>query len=625
MNSDAPQRPGGKPNLRLLKNEIEHARGASLDGTEDERGGGGGGEPPANGGNPPGEIWPNCPVKALGVSGDTFFYLDWLGQLCPVANHTKDRMRGIFGGHSEFLIKHFPQKDKRGKVSGWTQETAATAMMKAASSKGVWNAFERVRGLGAWPDPNGGVALHCGDAILYEGAWRGPGELDGFVYPSAPPIPRPLAARDQRAGDEDPGGEIVRLFSTWNWIREDLDAYLLMGWIGAAMFGGALDWRPTVWITGDKATGKSTIQKVLRFILGGEGASLQSTDATEASVRQFLMQSTVPVLLDELEAEADNRRAHAVIKLARQAASGGVVLRGGADHKGVEFRARSAFLFSSILVPPLLDQDISRIAMLELRPLPHGETPPRIDPKHWRRVGQALRGRILAQWERLAPTLELYRCALSLAGHDSRGCDQYGTLLAMAHLATSDAAPTHDDCDLWARRLSVDAITDQTDMTADWQKMLNHLLGQPLDIFRSGDRLTVGRWIKAAVGLADDPDQSKALRALPSNGIRIKGRTESAWIILANAHPQLSQLFTNTHWHAGGGQRGTWSQAAKRIPKAKALGALGFDGVSSRAYAFPLRSIPNFFGDDANADAAAGDDHEPETAPDGRFDPETFA
>jgi hypothetical protein len=31
---------------------------------------------------------------------------------------------------------------------------------------------------------------------------------------------------------------------------------LLFGWIGAAMVGGALDWRPLAWLTGDRGTGE---------------------------------------------------------------------------------------------------------------------------------------------------------------------------------------------------------------------------------------------------------------------------------------------------------------------------------------------------------------------------------
>jgi hypothetical protein len=603
---DAPGvRPQG-PRLQLLKGALDapamaRAPEASAEGTADaaspepaaEAGSGRGGRrrrPERD----VGEVYPGCPVQALGVHGKLFFYLDILGQLHAVDNHTKDRMRALFGGRSDLLMAQWPTYSRGAdpKVVGWKQEDAAASMQRACAEKGVWNAFERVRGLGAWPDPDGGVALHCGDAVLYRGDWRSPGEIDGYVYPSAPRVPRPLEALPAGAR---PAGELLDVLDTWAWLRGDLDAYLLLGWICGAMFGGAIDWRPLVWITGDKGTGKSTVQKLIRLVMGGEGAILQSTDATEAAVRQFLMQSTVPVALDELEADADNRRAFAVIKLARQAASGGVVLRGGADHTGQEFRARSAFLFSSILIPPLLDQDISRIALLELMPLERGETSPEIEPKRWGRVGRELRRQVLEQWSRLQRTLELYRQALHGRGHDARGCDQFGTLLAMADLAMHAEPPDRARCELWAGRLSAEVVREQTDQMSDWQRMITHLMGQHLDMWRGGDRHTVGRWCLAAAGLLETPDPLKAADALPSYGLRIEGRGETARLFMANNHPGLAGLFEGTHWHATGGQKGVWAQAAKRIPGARAEPNLRYAGVPSRGWSFSLSAIPDFF------------------------------
>jgi hypothetical protein len=149
---------------------------------------------------------------------------------------------------------------------------------------------------------------------------------------------------------------LVAVLATWNWSRSDTDAHLLFGWIVAAMFGVALDWRPLAWVTGDAGSGKSTLDRLLSIVMGGEQGLVTTTDATEAGLRSVVRQSTLPIAFDE--AEADNRRMAGVIKFARQAASGGMVLRGSADHKGAEFRVRSCFLFSSILIPPLGDQDI---------------------------------------------------------------------------------------------------------------------------------------------------------------------------------------------------------------------------------------------------------------------------
>lgn len=585
----------GKPNLRVVKDELDSPQEVGGDAPPGEDGGPdpsqGSGKPPRQRRRErqPGEIWAGCPVEALGVQGKVYYYLDYLRQLAAVDGHTKDRMRGVFGGRADLLTREFPQYNKGGDVSGWAQEKAATAMMLACTEKGVWNALERVRGLGAWSDGAAGVVLHCGDQVLVGGEWRTTGGIDGHVYPSGPPIPRPLGARDALPKGDLPATQLVELLDTWSWLRGDIDAWLLTGWICAAMFGGALEWRPLVWITGDAGTGKSTVQRLIRAVIG-EGGILQATDATEAGIRQFLMQSTIPVALDELEAEADGRKAEAIVKLARQAASGGVVLRGGADHVGQEFRARSCFAFSSILIPRLLDQDISRIAVLDLAPLPRDVVPPPIDVRHWGHVGRALRRQILGQWPRAVETIERYRLALARVGHSARGCDQYGTLLGMADLAMYDSMPDEARCDRWAERLGAAAIAEQTDQLTDWQRCVAHLFGQHIEPYRSGQRFPVGRWVLAAAGLREEPKQGDATSALPAFGIKVVGRGTAAELVVSNTHTAIAGFFRDTHWAAG-----VWRQALKRIPGSAATGTLSFDGVPSRAYRFKLSAIPNLF------------------------------
>lgn len=585
--------PPRKPDLRVLSAEIEAPAERA---PEDVRAGRGKRARPEDKPTPErqlGEIWPDCPVQPLGVHGQVFYYLDLLRQLQPVDNHTKDRMRALFGGRSDMLGNHFPRWSKGTeahppKVIGWDQEQAATAMMRACAEKGVWSPIERVRGLGAWPDDAGGVVLHCGDGILSGGRWREPGALAGYVYPGDTATPRPT-----RGSDPSAARKLLDQLCTWSWQREDLDAALALGWMVAAMFGGALRWRPLIWITGDRGTGKSSLQDLLEFTLGGRGAVLKSSDPTAAGVWQFLMQSTVPVLIDELEAAADNRRSLDVIKLARQAASGGVILRGGADHKGHQFKARSAFAFSSILIPPLLDQDISRIALLKLNPLPKGAPRLELVERELRELGQALRGAVLDQWGRWPATLDVYREALAEAGHDSRSADQYGTLLAMVDMVLETSLPDAARADEWAGKLGIETIRDQTDELSDWHRCLNHMLGQHLDIFRSGERYTLGRWVLAAAGLREYPDPVRARDALPGYGLRVEGRGEMAQVWVANRHPQLDLMFRDTHWGSG-----VHAQAMARVPCAQRLPPRNYSGVNQRGWSVPLTSVPNLFGDE---------------------------
>ncbi|MDF2235386.1 hypothetical protein P2H44_22755 [Albimonas sp. CAU 1670] len=630
---DGPQR----PTFTVLRGELEsapeaaapaaHGQGQELsekarDHVEKQTG-----KRPAKRQGPPdgerrsGEIYAGCPVQALGVEGSRSWYLDWLGQVRDLVKHDRDTIRHVFGGRTDVLKERFPRLSKDGNsVIGWDQESAAGAMQRAAAEQGVWNPLERLRGVGAWIDADGGVVMHCGDAILFRGDWLQPGEHEGFVYPSGPRIPRPLKidGPGPEAAAAKAAEELEALLATWSWSRGELDAQLLLGWLGCAMFGGALRWRPLAWITGGPGSGKSTLQEVVRHVVGGEGALLQSSDASPASIWQMLGASTLPVALDEIEPDVDNRtRVAGVIKLARQAASGGVILRGGADHKGSEFKARSCFLFSSILRAAMLDQDISRMALLELDPLPKDVTPPAIRPGRLQEIGRALRGRVVAEWGRWHQTLELYRNALAAQGHGARGADQFGTLLAMADMLTETGAPAIGRCEGWAEKLGATTIADQVDAAEDWQRCASHLLGQQLDAWRAGTRHSVASLVWSAADLPrhrDDvaPDQREAQAFLGRVGMKIEGRGKDALLLVANRHPQLARLFQDTHWHAGAGQTGVWMQSFKRAPGSTSPGMRRFDGFPAKCIAIPVKRLLEL--DDLTPDPMPGETSAPETS-----------
>lgn len=608
----------GKPTLRLLKGELEDAPAAtpSAEASGAERPASGrsasersargrgdkaeagvpGGALPGNLTPKAGEIYPNCPVQALGVNGLGRYYLDRRAQLIRLETHSQSEIALLFGGHMEHLTRNFPKFNAKGEPSGWKHEHVRDALMQACDAKGVWSPHEKVRGPGAWPDGEGGVALHCGSRIWHRGDWRQPGEIGGHVYPAFPALPEPLA-RAETDEEREPGAAILSTYLTWNWKRADTDATLLLGFTAAAMFGGALDWRPMVWTTGDRGTGKSTLDKLLQTLIGGDDALIQASDATEAAIRQLIGQRSIPVVLDELEPDADARKVRSIVKLARQASSGGVVIRGGQDHQGVSFKARNCFYFSSILVSALTDQDISRIGLLELDPFAHGSAAPDVSERRWRRIGQALRARILERWGRWHETLEVYRAELSRAGHSARGCDQYGTLLAMADMALmEDLDPARAVA--WASRIDAGAIAKQTGEQSDWQRMLNHLFGQVPNIWRQGEQMTIGRMIEIAAGMDKDADMKGVERALASYGLLVDGRQERARVLIANQHAQLGKLFEGSQWHATGGQTGVWRQAAMRIPGAEG-GASNrrFSGVPSRYVSFPLAAVEGFFGE----------------------------
>jgi hypothetical protein len=387
-----------------------------------------------------------CPVKPLGKSGQLCHYLDEQGQLISLnpRDHGKTHIQSLFGRRSGLVHEYWPRFGKPDKdtgeptVTGWMPEKAAEILQAACAHAGLFDLQGKVRGRGAWRGPAGELVIHHGDKIYRSGGvldrpWEDPDLIDGYVYPTAPAMPRP----DPSHVDDQPGVEILKLLRCWHWERDKIDPYLALGFIAHAPFGGACDWRSHLWVTGDSATGKSTLEKKLLAPIF-DGLSLRTHDATEASIRQILGKQTLPVFFDELEAEANSDRGLRVIKLARLASSEGVIFRGGSDHQATEFVARSCFYFTSILMPAMLAQDRNRMAILELKPIPRGAREPMLERAKIVELGAQLRRRVIDQWERFDATLAAYRRALAAVGHSGRSADQFGTLLAFADLLLYD-------------------------------------------------------------------------------------------------------------------------------------------------------------------------------------------
>lgn len=550
------------------------------------------------------ELPEESPVQPIGLRDDKFYYIDANKQMriLPAGKHSKNELMALYGDQAGLLYEFWPRVDDKGNVSGWAPELAGQALMEAAAREGVIDDItDRVRGPGCWLDDDGNLVMHCGAKIFVGGKAHNPGKIEHHVYPAAQAKPTPL---------EDPAGpeyarDILSLLSTWNWRRPDVDPYLLLGWLGAAMVGGALDWRPAAWLTGDRATGKSTLQHVVGYIMG-RGSLLQAADTTAAGIWQSVGMSSLPVAIDEMESEEDNRRNAGVINLARLAASGGVILRGGSDHGKVSFKARSCFLFSSILIPPLRSQDVSRLAILQLDKI-SGAKAPALNPEELAKSGRAFRRRLMEQWPRFRQTLEAYRMMLAdQAGHSGRSADQFGTLLACCDLLMYDAVPDADSLDEWAMRMQRSGMAEVEDDIADYERCLWHLLSMPLDIYRGGEKKSVGRWIMEAAGMkGSDPDEAN--KTLMNYGMKVKteylrlstGTQQHKVLQVANSHQGMASLFKDTHWGARSGTSGVWRQSLARVPGAVSNGkAVRFDGVVAKCVSIPLDAVIGKEGDD---------------------------
>jgi len=547
---------------------------------------------------------PDCPVIPLGVDIDVYWFLDTLGQLRALefSQFGQKAVNSLFMGRHHYLYYAWPRFNKEGELVSWRQERCAEDLMAACARKGPWNAVERARGRGAWKLSDGTLVMHCGTQLWRADKAIGLGELEGDVYMTRPPILQPWPRTIGQA--RGPAAYLLPLLKTWNWARPEIDPILFLGWLGAAMIGGALPWRPIIYMTGDKATGKSTLQRLMKLIFGN--ALIKSADTTAAGVYQLLKSDALPVAVDELEGKSDTRKAKAIIELARLAASGDMMLRGGEAHKGTQFNARSCFAFSSILTPPLEPQDLSRMALLRLQRLPQDSVSPDLDEAKLHRMGRMIMRRMMDGWGRFAGNFRAYREALAAAGHDSRGQDQFGTLLACADiLIDQDAefldvpmATMAENLAHWTEAFKADNMAEYEDAAESWRLCLNHILSTAIEAWKGGGQQTVGEVLERLWTGHMDFEEARAMAQKAGLSV-IKPETGNPQfgLFIPNQHPLLFKLFAGSKWQGELGA-GVWSGALRQAPAGSfRVGQARVTGVKAKGTVFNLDMVLNRAGE----------------------------
>lgn len=532
-------------------------------------------------GIPPGEwlpdangLPPDCPVLPVGIAGGTLYLLDRLGQLRTLSEpYGKGHILGLFLGDDNYLSWAWERKNKFDKIDGFDAMKVASWLVRVCSAKPIWDGVERVRGRGVWLSARGELIVHTGDDLLLGARSLSVPELDGYIYPARPPIPRPWHEPVEPAALR----LVMPLLRTWHWARPDVDPVLLAGWIAAAKLAAALKWRPSAFIIGDKGTGKSTLQELIKYWLGGV---IHTADTTAAGIYQHIGHDCLPVTVDELEPEADNARNKAILKLARLASSGTVMLRGGDRHQGVEFAARNSFLFSAVNSPPLQPTELSRMALLLLKPLLPGTAPPVIDAQTCTLMGSMMTRRLIDEWPRFGETLAAFRGELAAAGMEPRGQDTFGTLLACQDMLFHEGwdeerlkHPVDGDGELvpWRELLNPREMVEFEDSSDNWRGCLDHLLSVQVDAWRHGTKRTVGQVISEYYDNVDDMSLTKARGLLTQAGLTIALHDVDAehlqrpWLAVPNQDPLTRTLFQGSKW-AGDVGAAVWAGALRQAP-----------------------------------------------------------
>jgi len=536
--------------------------------------------------------------RALGYDEQTYFIMPYAQQ--QVHDYTTSQLMNPQGcleivnelGHWQELFG-----DNKGRVD-WV--AAGSHIMRECTEAGVYDPA-KIRERGVWMDRKRAV-LHTGDSILVEGAAVNPAKFRSeFIYPRRPVLFEEWDGLDNAAPDSL--GRIIR--EACNKVRWEKAIYgdLLAGWIATAIVCGGLQWRTHAWITGNQGSGKTTVVNQIAGACLGTLAIYPVGESTEAGIRQSVRNDARPVVFDESEAtkNKEERRA-AVIQLMRQSSSEtrGRIMKGTVNHKAVSFTLRSAFLMSSIGVGLKEAADLTRTAVLTVRP-PDAITPVQREAqeKQWREfmaacasvpytAPQQLLARQVNNLKTLRANIEVFKEVIAVSMGNRRLGDQLGTLLAGCHSLISSGEMTTHLAETYLEKYDWGEFTEVKAQREDLA-LLHHLTGSMVRVetLSSGtqERL-VGELIEIAFRHTNDSRVSEeaASAVLKRHGMKVDTRKGGVWIGMSVQN--INRIMQSSDYYEG------WQKVLERHPYAqRSESPVKFAGQTSRALFLPKQEF----------------------------------
>lgn len=406
---------------------------------------------------------------------------------------------------------------------------------------------ERIRGAGVWRDKDGFLINDGGQIILHDGNVR---HLDDYKtehhYISSSVQFAGMTGHEASATE----GKVLEKLFIAQGFATDAQAIMAMGWSLIAPFGGVLRWRPHIWVTGRRGSGKSWVLSDLIMPLCGPFAHKGSGKDSEAGVRRSLDMDARPVILDEMEPKGQRAadRVSAILDLARNASSdgSGYITLASPDGGTQRFVVRSCFCFGSIQTPDEGAAIASRISKLELKAPADQKAKFRAsaalvaecmeDPGRYRR-------RIFRALPRILQDIEWLRQDFLHMFGEQRRADQYAPMLAAAWAAQSDESMQCIAGLEWFAALTPHLGADNDTTRDDEEAVVDHILGAHVRV-ESGV-LTIGELLQK--GYCDQLSWAQEL--LARYGLRVF----TGGLAIVAKSDQIRALLKDTPYASGYG------------------------------------------------------------------------
>ena len=504
-----------------------------------------------------------CPARALGMADGEYIFITAFGERRHFTSgqlHGRGGLADLFVGSLWWPLKHFRKWDmeKQELKGGLMREPCIAALMRCCRLKGFYDGHTPFRGVGTWRGPEGTPIVHAGDRIFDGDEIRDPGvQIGEALFVVGGKREAPAYINEERGrftwvpGPSALGRTVSGHLNEWVWNTEEAHD-LFQGGLHCDMLCSALGWLPHKFVLAPYGSGKSSLLRYARALVGGAAHAVQRT-YSKAYLEQNFAGTGAAFYLDETESDAEGDRIRRIFELVRllsdDGAEGG---RGSSSGKSRRLDVHGTVTMAATVTEEWPPQDRSRITLLELRTFADRADHPPAPPETIAAMLQSaaemspkLRARALARFDLFHRNLKVARAAILKMGGQPRDADQLGHLIAGWRTMTSDDAFDPDDVEALTRfRPFVMSLVESEDGDDAPSGLLNTLFSLAPDMWRSGERLTVGQIVALARGKEADAGQWR--RALLPNGLRLekheKEDWDQAWLAVANKHAGLDKL-----------------------------------------------------------------------------------
>lgn len=487
-----------------------------------------------------------APFRCIGYDSSTYHFLKGAQRIpysIPMGNFNASKLGELAPASWWGLAYQAVTKE-----GGIYVARAQSAVIDEETRRGFFRP-DSLRGSGVWLD-DGRIIINDGSRIVdAEGRAIPLAEYEG---PSA--YIRSTVEFGDMTGDTseaEEGERLAELVDAQEWITP-MQGMAALGWALIAPFGGVLSWRPHLWLTGKRGTGKTWVKENIIEPLCGPFAHCGSGKDTEAGIRRTLKTDARPVILDETEGNTKSARESVskILSLSRNASSdnsGRVTMASGQDGT-VSFIVRSCFCLASVNVATGEGSAIaSRIILSELKaPQNEREKIERSrslmdamkDPARYRRrIFRAL-PRILEDIKALADFLPTY-----LGGR--READTWAPLFAAAWAVQSDESIQGDEGIAWLMPYLSAYLETTKESAEDEDRVIEHILGAQIETDDRKKR-TVAELL-AEVWTNDAESAATLMR----HGIRLRNSPGGWQLCIAKSSDQLRRILQGTPYESG--------------------------------------------------------------------------